>query len=297
LCVGLVTQDVLLRVDEMPTKPEKLYARSRMMAGGGPAATAAVAVSRLGGRASIAGRIGDDPVGRALRRDLASEGVDDTWLRSFAGRQSSSSTVVVDRHGERLVIAYADPAMPAEPDWMTPAIAGGCVLADLSWPEGALKAFGAARQAGVPTLLDGDVSQHGRETVRALVAATDHVVFSRPGLAQLAGMDAVKDGLRSARMAHHRLVGVTDGAAGLYWLDGETLVQARPPAVEVVDTTGAGDAFHGAMALCLAGGHSLPQSIEVANTVAALKCTKPGGRNGLPTRTALAEFVPTLTLP
>ncbi|CAH1657237.1 Sulfofructose kinase [Hyphomicrobiales bacterium] len=293
-CLGLAIQDTILSVASIPREPVKIYASARRDVGGGPAATASVAIARLGGRASFAGRLGDDPTGAVLRRELDNEKVDVTWLRDFAGFQSPGSIILVDRQGERLIVAYADPNLPRDPGWLKPQSLGNAVLCDLSWPEGAMKCLTAARDNGIPSVLDADISRHGRDEVAALVATADHVVFSRPGLAQFTGTDGIEAGLREAARPGHALIGVTDGADGLFWLDGGRVRNARPPQVDVVDTVGAGDAFHGALALALARRCPLDQAIAVANAVAALKCTRPGGRAGLPTWDALRDFSPSL---
>jgi sulfofructose kinase len=86
-------------------------------------------------------------------------------------------------------------------------------------------------------------------------------------------------------------VAVTDGADGVFWLDGATLRQQRPPPITALDTTGAGDAFHGAFALALARGQGLLPALRFATAVAAAKCTVAGGRAGLPTPAGLAAFL------
>lgn len=296
-CVGLAVQDVILSVPDIPTRPIKLYATARREVGGGPAATAAVAVARLGGRAAFAGRLGDDATGAAIAAELDAEGVDTAWLRRFHGHTSASSVILVDRAGERLIVVSSDPTLPAAADWLTPPTPGDAVLCDLSWPEGALRMLAAAQAAGVPSVLDADISRHGPETVDAMVSAASHVVFSRPGLERFTGCADPEAGLHRAARQGHVLTGVTDGAQGLYWLCEGSLRHAPPPQVTAVDTVGAGDAFHGALALALARRWPLDRVIAFANAVAALKCARPGGRAGLPTATELAAFAPAFALP
>ncbi|WP_437353569.1 PfkB family carbohydrate kinase [Neorhizobium petrolearium] len=296
-CVGLATQDTIMTVASIPAQPVKIYAQARRDVGGGPAATASVAVARLGGKSVFAGRIGNDPTGMALRRELDAEKVDTTWLKSFEGYLSPGSVILVDAKGERLIVAYSDPDLPADADWLTPDDLGGAVLCDLSWPQGALKSLAAARRQGIPSVLDADISRHDITVVNEIVSAADHVVFSRPGLAQLTATGDIEAGLRRVALPSHRLIGVTDGADGLYWLDGGVVRNVRPPEVEAVDTVGAGDAFHGALALALSHRWPLDQAISFSNTVAALKCARPGGRAGLPAADDVHRFDPSFTLP
>ncbi|WP_309084381.1 PfkB family carbohydrate kinase [Chelativorans sp.] len=291
-CVGLAIQDIIMSVAEIPSQPVKIYARSRREVGGGPAATASVAIARLGGKAVFAGRLGEDAVGQTLREELSQEGVDTRWLKLFPGHHSPGSVILVDDHGERLIVAYADPNLPGDAAWLEPESLGGAVLCDLSWPEGALKTLQSATSRGIPRVLDADISRHPRQQVAALVEAADHVVFSRPGLMQFSGSEDMEEGLRWAARPGHRLVGVTDGAEGLHWLAEGGIANARPPLVAAVDTVGAGDAFHGALALALARSWPLERGIAFSNAVAALKCMMPGGRAGLPDAAALARFDP-----
>jgi sulfofructose kinase len=296
-CLGLAIQDTIMTVAEIPAQPVKIYAKARRDVGGGPAATASVAITRLGGRAMFAGRLGEDATGVALYRELVDEGVDTNWLRLFAGHRSPGAVILVDGAGERLIVAYADPDLPDDAGWLEPDTFGGAVLCDLSWPQGALKALQAARSQGVPTVLDADISRHEHGAIAPLIDAAEHVVFSRPGLAQFSGVDDVETGLRRVARPEHRLVGVTDGADGLYWLSDGKLLNARPPAVRVIDTVGAGDAFHGALALALSYRWPIEKAIAFSNTVAALKCAISGGRSGLPTRAELMRFDPSFDLP
>lgn len=298
LCLGLAVQDTILTLPGPITGGGKVYATGRRQVGGGPAATAAVAIARLGGRADFAGRLGDDPVGTAILAELADEGVGTEAVQRFAGASSPASTVMVAPDGERLIVVHARP-LPPDPGWFRPDLTGcGAVLCDGSWPEGASRLLDAAREAGLPSVLDADISRHDRAAVAGLVARATHVVFSRPGLAQFAGTQDIADGLAIAARfwGEPGLLGVTDGAAGLYlWVGGgRPPVQTRPPAVQAQDTTGAGDAFHGALALALANGWDDASAIRLAHGVAALKCARPGGRAGLPDPAALAAFDPSL---
>ncbi|MFE0018680.1 PfkB family carbohydrate kinase [Mesorhizobium sp. NPDC059054] len=295
-CVGLALQDTILTLDRIPDRAAKVYAKGRREVGGGPAATAAVTVARLGGHASIAARTGEDNIGATIRDEFEAAGVDTAWLRAFPGIRSSGAVVLVDSSGERLIVAYADPELPSAANWLEPEDWGDAVLCDLTWPEGALRGLNAAQAAGIPSVLDADISRHAAGTVAAIVDAAGHVIFSRPGLTQFTGTESIEEGLRIARRPSHIFVGVTDGADGLFWLEDGELRNAPPPSVDVVDTTGAGDAFHGAFALALAHGRPIADAIVFSNTVAALKCTRPGGRAGLPDPAALCDFAPELDL-
>ena len=156
---------------------------------------------------------------------------------------------------------------------------------------GSLALAGCVMQ-GVPTLLDADVTP---QDIAELIALSDHAAFSAPGLRRLTQRDETEDALKKAQTLTNGHVYVTQGRDGCFWLENETLCHQPGFEVNVIDTTGAGDVFHGALAVSL--GQKLPaaDAVRFASAVAALKCTKPGGRAGIPdcdqTRSFLSLFV------
>jgi sulfofructose kinase len=290
LCVGHAVQDFVFTVDELPQRAEKFRAMRYQSVGGGPAATAAVAVARLGGRAVLAARLGDDAAAGLIEAELAGYGVDCGHLRRCAGCNSSVSAVIVDARGERMVVNHLDPALPVDAAWLpTPAAVGAqAVLADTRWPEGALAALEAARAAGLPAVLDADrpIPPDG-----ALLRAATHVAFSADALADYSG---IADPARALTGVARGLAGwccVTTGGEGV--LVSECGAVRRHPAFEVpvIDTLGAGDVWHGAFALALAEGRDEAAAVRVASAAAALKVQRAGGRAGTPTRAELDAFL------
>jgi sulfofructose kinase len=293
VCVGHCNLDYIVSTAEIPKEPIKFRADDWREIGGGLAATASVAVARLGGRAVFCGRVGDDDVGLAIRAGLEAENVDTTWLRTVSAR-SPRSMVLVDAHGERLLAAYYDPNFPHDADWLLPKLEGA-LLTDLTWPRGALRALEEARRLGVPAVVDADATTRtSPEDAHAVLSRSTHPIFSRGGLRQHSGESEILAGLRAMRERHRTYVGVTDGEHGYYWLEGDSLEHLAAPRVETVDTNGAGDAFHGAFALSLARGESEREAARFATLVASLKCTRPGGRAGIPTSNEVAAFAATL---
>lgn len=292
ICLGHAVLDHVYRIEAFPPVPVKLRALAALAAGGGMAATAAVAAARLGGRVAFWGRVGDDPAGETIRAGLAAEGVGIGALRRIPGAVSSTSAIIVDAAGERLIVNHRGERLDADPSWLPLAevATADAVLADLRWPEGALALFQAARASGVPTVLDIDADP-GR-MLADLLRLADHAVFSSVGLGEFApGADPV-DALAAARAAGARQAGVTQGADGFLWLDAGGAPHRQPGfAVRAVDTTGAGDAFHGAYALAIGERRTVAQAARFAAAVAALKCTRPGGREGLPTRAEALAFL------
>ncbi len=294
VCVGITVLDRIWYLDDLPKEGGKYVAKDYTEVGGGPAATAAVAAAKLGAEVDFIGRVGDDDTGRRLLAELESLGVNTRYTRVVKGARSSQSAVLVDASGERVIANYPSADLPATADWLKEIDFSqwDSVLADVRWHEGAKQAFTLARQQGVPTVLDADVTP---QDIAELVALSDHAAFSAPGLKRLTRIDNPLDALKKAQTLTNGQMYVTQGREGCYWLEKGELCHQPGYAVEVVDTTGAGDVFHGALALSLAQQMPSSEAVRFASAVAALKCTKPGGRAGIPdcdqTRSFLSLFV------
>jgi sulfofructose kinase len=290
LTVGVAVIDIVMSVDTLPRKPEKYRARDAAIVGGGCAANAAAAIARLGGRSMLAARTGQDQIGDMIVAGLAGEGVDCTLVRRIPGGRSSFSSIYVDAAGERQIVNFRDMALSFDASWLEQRIPDNvdAILADTRWPQGAAVAMKVARARGIPGLLDAEAPV--READEALRQAS-HIAFSAQGLRDFAGADDLDDALASAREETSAWVCVTDGAAGVtFYEDGE---RAHEPAfpIDVVDTLGAGDIWHGAFALALGEGRRARSAIRFASAVAALKCTRFGGRTGTPTRAEAEAFL------
>ena len=294
LCVGHAVQDFVFSTPQIPQRAEKHRATGFSIVGGGPAATAAVAISKLGGHAQLVARVGDDVIADAIQRELEGYGVDCRHLNRFPGFQSSVSAVFVDARGERLIVNHTDASLPTDPSWLESSVSlegVDVVLADTRWPEGAIVMLKRAREAGLPAVLDADVPVP--KTVPLLQSAT-HVAFSMAGLKDYAECsDAMPDIEQALRQTAIRLKAwccVTMGGDGVLIADGRdhqhNLAARTIPAfpVKPVDTLGAGDVWHGAFALALAEGADEIAAVKAASAAAAIKVTRPGGRAGAPTR-------------
>jgi sulfofructose kinase len=293
LCVGHAVQDFVFGVPRLPTAAQKHRATSFTSVGGGPAATAAVAIARLGGRARLAARLGADPVADVITTELTDHGVDCSFVRRFPGCSSSLSSVMVDARGERLIVNYLDASLPRAADWLPEPRAAGCqaVLADTRWPEGALAALRAARAAGLPGVLDAD---RPIPADRAVLAAASHVAFSHEALAEFTGEEDPQRALQIASRGLDAWCCVTVGAQGVHVLANGRHQHLPGHRVDVVDTLGAGDVWHGAFALALAEGQPESDAVRFASAAAALKVQRAGGRAGAPTRAEVDAFIASL---
>jgi sulfofructose kinase len=292
ICVGHAALDYVYRIEAFPPEPTKVRSLEHIESGGGMAANAAAAIARLGGKVELWSRTGADSAGKRIHALLEADGVETQFVRTYEGARSSTSAVIVDNAGERLIIGERDHAMSMDSSWLPlERIAGAAaVLSDFRWVEATRDAFREARARGVPTLLDADLGGGGLLT--EFLCLADYAIFSAPALDDFApGMDE-RAQLESVLAQGVRHAGVTRGADGYTWLSkGGTSGHQPGFAAEIVDTTGAGDAFHGAYAWALAEGRPAADCARIAAAVAALKCRKLGARAGLPTRAELDAFL------
>ncbi|MEJ8824545.1 PfkB family carbohydrate kinase [Variovorax humicola] len=295
VCLGLSAFDITWQVEALPHGGGKTRAVDLREGGGGMAANAAAAAARLGAQACFWGRGGEDSAGREMKAQLGALGVDTRGFRLFAGGRTSVSGIVVDTNGERMIVNFRGASLPSDATWLPleELAQADAVLADPRWPEGALAMFAAARAYGLPTVLDGDIADAA--VFDALLPHTDHAVFSEPGLAGYAAhARTAEEQLQFARMRGCRLAAVTLGERGVIWADADGVHQLPAFDVRAVDTTGAGDVFHGAFAFALGARWPVRQAFQFSAAVAAIKCTRPGGREGVPDYATAMSLVESL---
>lgn len=298
IVVGHAALDSIYRIERFPPQPSKVRAIEHIESGGGSAANAATAIARLGGRVEFWCRLGADDVGRRIRAGLQADGVGTACVKLFEGVRSSQSAVIVDARGERLIVSDPDHGAPPGTDWLPMEDAGkaSAVLSDLRWFEGTQAAFEIARKHGAKTVVDIDISAGAR--AREYLRLTDYAIFSTLGLSAFAPGLSQDEALVMALELGVQHAGVTLGADGYVWRtrDGQSGRQAAFP-VAAVDTTGAGDAFHGAFTWALAQGKDDATCARIASAVSALKCRKLSARAGLPTRPEVETFLASAQAP
>ena len=291
VCLGIAVLDQVFAVETLPERPAKHFARDLKIIGGGPAATASVAAVRLGAQTRIWARVGADAVGDQIVGELRDYGVDISHLRQLGGIRSTLAAVIVDAQGERMIISFTDPELDPDPSWLPVSVLDevDAVLADCRWPQGVAEVFRHAREKGLPAILDGDLTPD--KAVIELAPLASHVAFSHGGLTQFAGSEDPVEGLRTAGERMDGWVCVTVGDQGCYWLEGGEVRYLPAFRVETVDTVGAGDVFHGALAVALGERRSIEEAVRFASAAAALKCTRFGGRAGIPSRADVDRFL------
>ena len=275
VCAGLSCVDHIWQVEAFPPHASRTDASAYRIQGGGPAATAAVAVAALGGRAVLWAVHGDDPGGRLVLTELEERGVDTSGVRVVEGATSWVSAVLVAPGGERWIFPYRGSGLPDSAPSDRPERAGA-LLVDFRQPRLCREALEWARNRGVPSV--GDLGNAaGWEQSEAL----DVIIASEECAAQVLGRDDPEAALAALRWRAEQHVGVTLGAEGYLYDAGHGLRHLPALPVEVVDTTGAGDVFHGAYAFGMASGWDADRCAAYATVAAALSCTGVG-RSAIP---------------
>ncbi|PBC06193.1 sugar kinase [Mesorhizobium sp. WSM3860] len=287
LSVGAFTLDTILRVETLPAHQGKFIASDGVQIASGMATSAACAAHRLGANVSLWASAGDDAVGDRLIAEIEAEGVDCSLVRRVAGARSALAAILVDAHGERIIVPFYDSRAQADPDTLPLAdlSAFDAVLVDVRWPGAAALALAAARDAGRPAILDADTAPV--EVLERLLPLASHIVASEPAARIVCG-HALDPESACADLASRTdaFVAVTGGAAGTWWHDrGAGRVRhVEAPKVKAIDTLAAGDVFHGAFAVGLAEAMPPELALRFASAAAALKCLRFGGRLGAPDR-------------
>ncbi len=290
-CVGIAVADVVFTLDAPIAVHGKNLASASRTVGGGPAANAAVTIARLGGSARLIANLGDDAIGDTIVEELATLGVDTCLTRRVPGVASPLSGVIIEPDGERTIVNHTDPRLVGDTGTVSSDEVRGssAVVVDLRWLGGAQAAVLAGKTLGIPTIVDVDLTVG--EVPTDIVELATHLVFSQPALHRLAGTGDIDRALKTVADRTDAFVAVTLGGDGVRWVEGDAICSLRAFRVEVVDTLGAGDVFHGAFALGLVEGQSIEQAMRFASAASALKCSKPGGRAGIPLRSDLDLFL------
>jgi ribokinase len=297
--VGSLNADLTIYCDRLPLPGETVHGNGFAVNPGGKSANQAVAASRLGGSVSLVGAVGEDPNGDMLLSSAARAGVDVGHVRT-SYEPTGVAVIAVDANGENNIIISAgangtlSPADVAEASDVLAEAAVVCLCLEVSI-ETVLAAAKAGHDAGATVLLNLSPYAHipaalAELTDVLLVNAHEAALFLGPGAsvpgadARAAQWDAVRE--RFAERGIQQVL-VTLGSNGSVVLDSlappdRVVTFVEPTKVAAVDTTGAGDAFTGAVAVRLAGGAALADAAAFASAAAALATTRKGTQAAYP---------------
>ncbi len=283
LVIGSYNQDTVLRVPRFPAPGETLAATALDRFHGGKGSNQAVAAARAGGDVAIAAAVGEDAAGAAALALWAADGIGTAAVAPHAGAATGEALILLDAAGENEIVIHAGANALLAPDAAAAAARAAAVLvAQLETPLAAtIAAFAAAPEA--TRILN---AAPAAPLPEALLAATDILVVNETEAERLAGRGGSPAELAALLVPRvGRGVVVTAGAGGAHWAagDGTRLHLPAHPA-EIVDTTGAGDAFLGAMAAGLAEGLGMAEALRCAVVAGALACGRLGAVPSLPRR-------------
>jgi ribokinase len=281
--LGLCALDYTFLVDRYPRLDEKIDAASFSRQGGGPVPTALCTLAKFGIACSFVGKCGNDSDGKLLRDELRRFEVNVRFLTLDSDSRTPRAFIIVEKEsGKRTVILDRTETSALSPDELNAGVIRRArfLLIDGREPETAITAAVLARKAGGEVILD---AGSPRKNIGDVLPHVDHLVVSnRFSLDFTQEVDPGRAALKLAHMGFKSVV-ITSGYKGNVGAtsDGQ-LFQQEAFKVDVVDTTGAGDVYHGAYIYGLAQGWELPKILEFASAAAALKCTRLGGRRGIP---------------
>lgn len=289
--IGHACIDTIGLVPHLPALDEVLVMDATTRQGGGPVAQALVTLQRLGKKTAFHARLGDDAIAQEIRTGLEAEGVDCSHLLRDPGHVSNTSIILVDRAtGKRSICAHRGDYHPIAPaDLDLDALCAAPILhLDGHAPEAALHAAREARRRGRIVSID---AGHARDDLIPLAAAATLLIASEKFAMFATGTGDETAWGPTLRAMGPSTVVVTRGERGsLTWTADDHFVTPAFP-VDVVDTTGAGDVFHGGYLYAVLEGRSPRECATIASAVAAMKCRSLGGRAGIPMLPALSRFL------
>ncbi|SKA26973.1 carbohydrate kinase family protein [Consotaella salsifontis] len=285
LSFGSAGFDLLVEVASLPQSDTRIPASGYVAGGGGPAATATTALARLGARTGLVTAVGTDHIGDLILAELGADGIDLSGVQRLAGVPSTVASVLVEPSGARAMAVYGGCINAIRLDAIDLERIGAAraVLADGNNPDLARLVASEARQKGVPVLLDG--GNIGGDELATLLPSIDIYI---PDIASARRQAAnVTDPLALARAFQAQgpqTVCITLGEEGSLAVRGDEVVAMQAATgINVKDTTGAGDNFHGAFQFACLQGWGLRQTLAFSNAFAALTTRAIGGRGGIPT--------------
>ncbi len=293
LVVGSINMDLVIRTPRLPGPGETVLGRGFTTTPGGKGANQAVAVARLGGRCSLIGRIGSDPFGQILLEELQAEDMDCSGVTITTDRPTGVAMILVDTTGENSIVVDggANRLVNADDD-IFPNIhlfeAADVVLLQLELSLSLVRAaIDQAKRHGCKVILDpAPAPTHLPDELCSVDVLSPNIIEAERITGQKIGeeridknvaTDLIARGAKAvvAKLGHRGSLIVT--ADGHFW-------RVPPYKVDIVNTTGAGDAFTAALAVALGSGEELPDAARFANAAGALACTRHGAIAAMPSR-------------
>ncbi|MDR4507722.1 MAG: PfkB family carbohydrate kinase [Candidatus Brocadiaceae bacterium] len=279
--LGQCSLDYIGKVDTYPVPDTKCEFSDMVIQGGGPVATALVALSRWGVACAFSGVIGNDSFGAMIKTSLEEEGIDTSGMLIRQGFDSQFAFIVAEPGIGRRTIFWRRPTgIPLGPGEISyPMIRKAKVFhTDGLFTEASIEASKAAKESGVPVVVDAGSMRDG---MIELARSSDYFLASENFANALTGNGKPLDACYKITELGPRVAGVTLGAKGYIALDRGKIIERSAYPVEAVDTTGCGDVFHAGFIYGLLKGWDVEKSLDRAAWAAAMVSLKMGGRAGI----------------
>ncbi len=289
--VGYTAIDYLGVIPRFPEENLKLELETLEIQGGGPAATATVTAARLGLSTAFIGKVGGDDRGALMLMKLNGEGVDVSSAVLEPDALSQFAFIMVDSEtGKRTILWTRGTLSPLRPEELDLEKVTSCrgLLVDTLEPGAAAAAAKQAADAGAKVLIDAGTLRDG---VRDILPHCHYIVASETFSGQISDGRGPEAALEEMMKYGPAAAVVTLGERGCVALSDEGYCRVKGFEVDAVDTTGAGDVFHGAFLYAALREWDVRRCCVFANAVAAMKCRRLGGRTGIPTLNAALEFL------
>jgi sugar/nucleoside kinase (ribokinase family) len=279
--VGLNATDTLIRLPHFPAFDSKVEFLSADVLPGGQVASAMVACAAWGLRARYVGRVGDDAAAELQRAEMMAAGVEGHFIEVPHCASQAAFILVDEKSGERTILWRRDPRLALRPEELQREliVSASALHVDGHDTVAAAQAARWAREEGIPVFCDVDNFYAG---VEDLLSHVDYMMASRDFPRKLTGETDLTKSLPAIRQRFGcQLVGVTLGRVGALAWDGRRYLPCPGYAVRAVDTTGAGDIFHGAFIYGLLAEWPMERVLDYSCAAAALNCTALGARGGI----------------
>lgn len=296
LVAGSINTDLVARVRVAPAAGETVTGQGFAVFGGGKGANQAVAASRSGAITTMLGAVGEDDFGQQRLADLQADHIDVSHVARLASASSGVALIVVEESGQNRISYVPGATLGVTPEMAVDAaetVAPSLILATLELPPESLRAlFEVARRRGATVMVNASPEP---ASGRAAMGFADILVVNETEAAGLLGeRDVVTDWAGAARrLLDHgpSSVVITLGAEGALVAQGNTVHHLPAPKVNVVDTTGAGDAFSGAMAAAIARGGSIIEAARTGVAAGALSVMRAGAQPSIPHQSEIDDFI------
>ncbi|MFI0709678.1 ribokinase [Streptomyces inhibens] len=298
LVVGSANADLTVRVERRPGAGETVRGTDLVESAGGKGANQAAAAARIGGRTALLARVGGDAYGELLLGAQREAGTDVTPVIVDGAARTGTAMIIVDPDGDNSIVVSPGANAALTPQDVAAAkdviAASSVVSLQLEIPmESVRAAAAAAEQAGTRVVFNPSPAPEAA-LAPELLAVADPLVVNEHEARELSGRadGTPAEWAQALRDQGARSVVVTLGGDGALVLDASGVSEVPGVRVKAVDTTGAGDAFTGALATRLARGDALPEAARFAVRVGAAAVTKPGAQPSYPTRAELEALAP-----